>query len=101
MKSPQIVSSLHKATLLALVLIGFGARAIDFPDETGDELRLRLGDRVQELRTTSVNWLDLVAPAPQAKETDVKPPPTHKFRVVVDAGHGGRDLGATGYGVLE
>src|SRR5690606_11690624 len=70
------------------------------------ELRLALGDRDQEMRTTSINWPKVSGPV--VKEVTEVPRPTaipealKKFRVMVDVGHGGHDLGAPGhYGVLE
>lgn len=101
MKAAQCFSSMQKAVVLLLALGSLYARGIDFAEEGGEELRLRLGDRTQEMRTTSVNWLDLT-PETAARPRDGHPSdPPRVFRVVVDAGHGGRDLGATGYGVLE
>lgn len=66
-----------------------------------DDLRLYLPDARQERRTTSLNWADL--PTEEKAEVVVsKRPAPRKFRIVVDAGHGGKDLGAVGrYGVLE
>jgi N-acetylmuramoyl-L-alanine amidase len=95
-------------TLLVLAVL-FCARgfAVDFYDESGEDLRLRLGDRSQEIRTTSINWYDMVpsVPHPRASETvepESEPAPLErKLRIVIDAGHGGRDMGAAGYSIFE
>lgn len=72
------------------------------------ELRLHIRDPQQELRTTSVNWIDLVVsdkktisnPYASAKGADSANPLA--LRIFIDAGHGGNDLGAPGlYGLLE
>ncbi len=75
--------------------------AVDFPDAaSSDELRLHLSDRVQELRTTSLNWTDL--PASPRDTAKPQAAPALSVRVMIDPGHGGRDYGAHGmHGILE
>lgn len=82
----------------------------------GTDLRLALGDEVQEKRTTSVNWpvrprVAQPAPVAVASNAPVAIPPAPRleisapapgFRVLVDVGHGGHDFGAPGhFGILE
>ncbi len=84
----------------------------------GAELRLALGDEVQEKRTTAVNWpirprLAKAASSvrvasndsvelPEAAPAVSDPPLPSGFRVLVDVGHGGHDFGAPGhFGILE
>lgn len=55
-------------------------------------LRLYLADATQEALTTPLNWPDL--PATKPKPLPVGPKP---FRILLDAGHGGKDLGAIGH----
>jgi len=77
------------------------------------EERPRLNDPVQELLTTSVNWTDL-DPTRESfseqrnkildsqKSVALKKTQASSFKVMVDAGHGGKDLGALGpYGLSE
>ncbi len=83
-----------------------------------EDLRLRLPDKVQERRTTSLNWIDMAGAAtlPFLSTKAMAAPPTllvkevassspagpKPIRVVIDAGHGGKDLGARGFfAVLE
>lgn len=82
----------------------------------GTDLRLALGDDVQEKRTTAVNWpvrprVARPTPVTVASNGPVEVPaapvvqaaaPTAGFRVLVDVGHGGHDFGAPGhFGILE
>lgn len=64
---------------------------VDIANSPTPETRLRLGDRTQELRTTSVNWPDLVKGGRPQRALS---PPRRALRVMLDAGHGGKDLGA-------
>lgn len=85
-----------KKTLLRLsALLSCGA-ALCAPNleiaNTPSEARLHLPDRTQELRTTSVNWPDLVK---SARSQTPKAPKKRVLRILLDAGHGGKDLGAT------
>lgn len=89
--------------VFALVALGMGfgtsARAVDFLDgAASEELRLHLSDPAQERRTTSLNWVDLVGqPAAKKEGTQGTLPPGFvkpRVRIVIDPGHGGRDLGA-------
>jgi len=88
------------------VLILLGTLAHAAPLDLGDwgaaeELRLRLPDAKQEQRTTSLNWSDLT-PEPKAPAAKAEKVQRRKLRIVIDAGHGGKDLGAVGmYGVME
>jgi N-acetylmuramoyl-L-alanine amidase len=85
--------------ILLLTTSGALSAAIAVPDVGTDSSppRLRLSDPTQELRTTSVNWPDLVKSAGEKP----LPRPRRPIRVVVDAGHGGKDLGAAGGGLVE
>lgn len=81
------------------------------------ELRLKLGDAIQEQRTTSINWPRLQTPKPEkvivASTATPAPGPVFapapprvpeqkRFKVMVDVGHGGHDFGAPGhFGILE
>jgi N-acetylmuramoyl-L-alanine amidase len=74
------------------------------------DLRLILGDELQERRTTAVNWPGLRTRAVPKPSAAVEPPPAvtpvvvaaKPFRVMVDAGHGGHDYGAPGtFGAAE
>jgi N-acetylmuramoyl-L-alanine amidase len=70
------------------------------------DLRLLLGDAVQESRTTAVNWPKALS-HPNARKAApvaeaVVPIESKRFRVLVDVGHGGHDDGAPGpNGILE
>jgi len=88
--------------LSALSAFSSTAGPLDLGDwSASDDLRLHLPDPRQERRTTSLNWADLM-PEPKAEPVPSKKPAPRKFRIVVDAGHGGKDLGAVGrYGVME
>lgn len=89
------------ARLLSLAVVLLHAVSPAFAMEMSDaeELRLRLPDPSQEIRTTSLNWFDLpLKVAPRHAHEDAEPlelerPP---IRVVIDPGHGGRDYGARG-----
>ena len=90
--------------LLVYCVFAFGAGPLG--EQTSEDLRLRLRDPGQESRTTSLNWFDLkpiprleAATSPAAEPP--QPPGPKNFRIVIDAGHGGRDLGAIGFGLLE
>lgn len=68
------------------------------------DLRLRLADASQVQRTTSVDWWDLSKQTKRkTKSGDVSASPSLKsVRVLIDAGHGGHDLGAVGwFDILE
>lgn len=73
--------------------------------QIGGELRLFLPDRRQEMRTTSLNWHDLRAPSRRVQRIAleaVPKPEDRAIRVLIDPGHGGRDLGAHGhFGIVE
>jgi N-acetylmuramoyl-L-alanine amidase len=67
----------------------------------GGDFRLRLNDPVQEARTTSLNYLDLkrqpLMPRPKAEIAEMPTrPKISRFRIFLDAGHGGKDFGAQG-----
>lgn len=69
--------------------------------ENGEDLRLSLGDQLQERRTTSVNWPDLV-PTDGEKSEPAPVMVPKRLRIVIDAGHGGKDLGSRGhFDILE
>jgi len=104
---PKPVHFTMKFFQTLLLIAAFGAaigHAADNNDDNNSDLRLRLGDLSQEMRTTSVNFLDMV---PTSKR--IRPPAStsnaavrkRKLRIVVDAGHGGRDMGAVGYRIYE
>jgi N-acetylmuramoyl-L-alanine amidase len=70
------------------------------PLKGGSELRLALGDPLQEIRTTSVNWPRLAENTKPAVVPRAVSP--RLFRVMVDVGHGGHDLGAVAQeGIVE
>lgn len=79
-------------------------QAVDFLDSANSEdLRLRLTDRVQEKRTTSLNWIDLIENGRNGSAAKkLKAARPGAVRIVIDPGHGGKDLGAQGhYGLSE
>lgn len=82
---------------MVLCTAAFGAT--EEPEVDNPDLRLRLGDAVQERRTTPLNWDDLKTvpetrgPIPKKRVELLAMP---KFRVFLDAGHGGKDRGAQG-----
>lgn len=85
-------------------IVAFQAKALE-----GD-LRLMLGDELQERRTTAVNWPVLRTRAVPKPVAVAEAPPVvtpvvaaaKPFRVMVDAGHGGHDFGAPGqFGAAE
>lgn len=100
-------------TLLLAASLALPLPAMEHPLEfmTWDgepELRLRLKDIEQEIRTTSVNWEDLKVFEKKVvrRATDSAPvvpiEEPQGFRIIIDAGHGGSDLGAEGVsGVYE
>lgn len=76
--------------LLACVpLLGAGSLEWDLP--MGSELRQEIPDARQAALTTSVNWIDF---KPELRKGQ------RALRVVIDAGHGGKDEGAIGHGGL-
>jgi N-acetylmuramoyl-L-alanine amidase len=96
------------------VLLGGVAHAVELIDTAVPGERLYLDDPVQDRHTTSINWVDklFVDPSPGLAVrpppveipdvSDLEPSPGKPLRVVVDVGHGGRDLGAVGLnGVVE
>ncbi len=90
--------------ILPFILLGWGALAgpLDLGEwSAGEELRLRLNDPRQERRTTSLNWADF-STKKEGESVRVILPTRKKLRIVIDPGHGGKDLGALGhYGVME
>ncbi|MBY0372285.1 N-acetylmuramoyl-L-alanine amidase [bacterium] len=108
---------MNKTLILGLFLSHFAAHAAVAPDRLPSELRPVLGDARQLHRTASVNWPFASAdnrrippkPSPAipsiAKATALETPQPlveipelepDRIRVVIDAGHGGHDMGAQG-----
>ncbi len=86
-------------TLLAFCVFGVETASTD-----DGEARPRLDDGVQEARTTAVNWQGMSArktqPEPPLKLEALPKVPKTALRVLIDAGHGGKDLGAMGMGAI-
>ncbi len=106
----------HTRRLLSFSILFLVARsAAALTDLPGADLRLALGDEVQEKRTTAVNWpirprvakpaaIKVASNGPVDLPTPAVEPavPPSGFRVLVDVGHGGHDFGAPGhFGILE
>lgn len=93
--------------LLIGMLLGLSAWATEVGWlEPEPELRLRLKDQAQEIRTTSVNWIDLLPKETRIlAKSGLTSPGNHEPnplapRIFIDAGHGGSDLGAVGPSAL-
>lgn len=88
-----------------MLLIGIFFVFIRFSSAEDEELRLRIPNRLQEFRTTSLNWIDLDLFAGEMRVTSEEHRVSHPripLRIVLDPGHGGHDLGARGYyGIQE
>lgn len=86
----------------SLLFLALGAVALaGEPAEFGgfvEESKPRVDDPIQERRMTSVDWEGIERP----KEVPKPITKSRKIRVVLDAGHGGKDLGAIGvFGLRE
>lgn len=104
MKKEQPYSTTRKGFFLLLYVVSAVALS-STPQEFSDELRLRLADKLQVAQTTSLNWED-VPPLRDFKDAltalNKERDNTPAIRVVIDPGHGGKDLGAQGlYGISE
>ncbi len=89
----------HSRALGFFVWVHCCLGAFTVPLEGASDLRLALGDPLQESRTTSINWPGLPSNTRPLVPKAVFP---KRFKVMVDVGHGGHDLGAVApLGMIE
>lgn len=74
-----------------------------FGQEPDDFNRPQVGDMAQERWMSSTNWAgdDEIKTAPEAKFESTPRKKNQAIRIFIDAGHGGKDDGAQGFGVSE
>lgn len=90
----------HSRAFGFFVWSSFSLGFLGVPVQGASDLRLALGDPLQESRTTSVNWPRLAENTKRAVVPRAVFP--NRFKVMVDVGHGGHDLGAVAQlGVVE
>jgi len=103
---------MNKSTLCFLFLLAtrlVAAAPAVLLDRLPSELRPVLGDAQQLRRTSSLNWpfpsahaASGLEPLPTPPEQVLRALPPEKIRVVLDAGHGGHDVGAQiGHSIRE